>query len=190
MVIIQIGCNDCQDQVRDFIFANEDKIEKLIVIDALQQSIEAAKIIYAPLKNKFFPVLSAVGLYNGVIPFFYPEDQDCSIHASTSLEHVAAHNHSKIKIFCSPLLRLDNVLHSFDIKKVDRLYIDVEGLDVDILLDLSFTDFDIDFIEYEFCHSDGTFESGQKNQQLKEKLQSLGYELHQSDQYNLTAQKL
>lgn len=189
MTIIQIGCNDCQDQVFDFVSANKDKIKKLIVVDALQKSIDAAKKTYSFLGQKLFPVVSAVGLYNGVIPFFYPEDESGSIHASAILDHVLEHKHEKVKIFCSPLLKLENILHSFEIQKIDRLYIDVEGLDVDILLDLSFTKFDIDFIEYEFCHADGTFENGPKGKALQEKLVSLGYKIHQSDQYNLTAQK-
>lgn len=189
MVIVQIGCNDCQDSVKDFIFARQNEIQRFIVIDALPKAIEAAKQTYSFLGQKLFPVISAVGLYNGVIPFYCPEDENGSIHASASAEHVFNHQHERVKISCAACLRLENILTSFDLFKVDRLYLDAEGLDVEILLALDLKKFNIGFIEYEFCHADGTFEDGLKGKLLREKLQSLGYKIHQSDQYNLTAQK-
>jgi len=146
-IILQIGCNDCQDQVKDYVLKNAENINKFIVIDALPKAIEAAKTVYSSLGPKLIPVVSAVGICSGVVPFYFPEDESGSVHASASLEHVFQHRHQKVKAFYSPLVDINSLFNSLGLQKIDRLYIDMEGWDVDVLLALDFNGREIPFIE-------------------------------------------
>ena len=43
MNIIQIGCCDCKDEMNGFILKNEANINKFVIIDAMNVSVEKAK---------------------------------------------------------------------------------------------------------------------------------------------------
>jgi len=189
MVILQVGCNNCQDEVKDFVLAAQEKIEKFIVIDALPKSIDCARQVYSELGPKLIPITCAVGTASGIIPFYFPEAEEGSVHASASLEHVFQHRHEKVYAFYSPVVDLNNIIKSLGLSKIDRLYLDMEGWDVDTLLHLDFAAVEIPFIEFEYTHSDGSFTVGEKYSKLVEKLMSLGYGLAKSGEYNLRATK-
>lgn len=72
MNIIQIGCNTCKDHVFDFV--KENQIEKLVVVDALSKCIESAKNQYSFLGERLTAINTAIGIENGLLDFFYPED--------------------------------------------------------------------------------------------------------------------
>lgn len=188
-IILQIGCNNCEDSVKEFVLKNQEKIDNFIVVDALPKSIDCAKKVYSELGPKLIPIICAVGVKNGVIPFYFPESEEGSVHASASLEHVFQHRHEKVNVFYSPVVDINNLFESLGLTRISRLYIDMEGWDVDALLHLDFSGLEIPFIEYEFTHSDGTFSVGEKHQTLVNKLSSLGYSLIRSGEYNILATK-
>lgn len=189
MVIFQVGCNNCQDDVRDFVLKNQETISKFIVVDALPKSISAAREVYSGLGQKLIPIISAVGTSNGIIPFYFPESEEGSVHASANLEHVFRHQHQKVYSFYSPLLDINQIFASLSLSKIDRLYLDMEGWDAETILHIDFSKVEIPFLEFEFTHSDGTFSTGENLNKVINKLQALGYEITRSGEYNLTATK-
>jgi hypothetical protein len=188
-IIFQVGCNNCQDEVRDFVFKNQENIGKFIVIDALPKSISTAKEVYKDLGEKLIPIICAVGTRNGIIPFFFPESEEGSAHASASLEHVFQHLHKKVYSLYSPLIDINDIFASLKLTKIDRLYLDMEGWDAETILHLDFSKVEIPFIEFEFTHSDGTFSTGENLNKVIKKLETLGYSIFRSSEYNLTATK-
>jgi hypothetical protein len=72
--------------------------------------------------------------------------------------------------------------------KVDRLYIDIEGLDVEVLLSLDLFKYKPNYIEYEFTHADGAFRVGKMHETLVYRLVSFGYSLRRSGEYNIIAE--
>lgn len=189
MVIFQVGCNNCQDEVRNFVLKNQEQISKFIVVDALPKSISAAKEVYKSLGDKLVPIICAVGTKSGIISFFFPESEEGSVHASASLEHVFRHQHSKVYSFYSPLVDINDIFSSLELKKIDRLYLDMEGWDAETILHIDFSKIEAPFLEFEFTHSDGTFSTGENLDKVIAKLQTLGYEIIRSGEYNLTATK-
>lgn len=189
MNIVQIGCNDCNDHVYSFVKENQQQITKFVVVDALPKCVEIAKLKYEFLKDKVTVLNCAVGLKNEIIKFYYPENDDCSIFSSIIPDQPINHQSINVNSFYIPCLSINDFLASFNFDAIDKFYMDVEGLDVSILLDLDFNRFKIAQIEFEFVHSDGTWTRGHKFINLLEKLMNIGYTLSKSSEYNIIASK-
>jgi len=182
--IIQIGCDDCKDEVFDFIKNNDEKIGTFVVIDASQEAITIAKEKYSFLGNKIKAVNVAVGTTNGIAEFFLPVGELHSAHASLSKAHVENHEHPQTYSVFVPCLTINDLLTSINLDVIDYFFIDCEGYDVDILLQADLPKFNIKRIKYEFYHSDGTYTTGAKNNLLMKKLNELNYQFVGKDQYN------
>jgi FkbM family methyltransferase len=189
MNIVQIGCNDCNDHVYDFIKNNEQQISKFVVVDALPKCVKIAELKYSFLKDRVVTLNCAVGVKNEIVKFYYPKNDECSLFSSVNPEQPINHQVININSFHIPCISINDFLSSFDFDAVDRFYIDVEGLDVPILLDLDFDKFKIGYIEFEFIHSDGTLNRGQNFIKLLDKLLNLGYTLVKQSDYNIVATK-
>jgi len=81
------------------------------------------------------------------------------------------------------------LINKFQIKKINRLQIDVEGAEFDILNSIDLKKIEISSILFESKHFDGTFTEGPKLQFIKDKLQDNDYKLTQIDNENILAQK-
>lgn len=187
MNIIQIGCNNCDDHVFEFVSQNKDKITNFLVIDAMPKCVEIAKDKYFFLGEKLIAINCAVGIENRILQFFYPENDETSPHASILSFHVKNHRHPNLKSFYVPCLNINNIVDIFD-NGVDRLYVDMEGLDVVTLLSLDYNNCKPKYIEYEFYHSDGSFSSGKNHAQLVDLLRNHGYSIRKSSEYNAVAE--
>jgi glycosyltransferase involved in cell wall biosynthesis len=189
MNIIQIGCNDCDDHVFDYISKHRDAVSSFMVVDALHGCIEMAKTKYSFLGPRLIPVTCAVGPLNGLTEFYFPQGDQMSAHASMSADHLRNHQHSALQSVVVPCLSLNVLVAAFS-RPLDRLYIDLEGSDVDVLLGFDLGQFRPKFIEYEFLHADGTFQQGEKQQRLLSVFQAHQYSFRQSvsSPYNIEAQ--
>jgi FkbM family methyltransferase len=186
MNIIQIGCNDCNDDVFKFVSLNRDKISKFLVIDALPDCVTIAKEKYSFLGERLYPVNCGVGAKTGIMQFYYPSGDKLSAHASLLESHLHSHSHQSLDYLCVPVLSINDVLSFFD--QVDRLYIDAEGLDVSTLLTLDYFKFKPNYIEYESAHADGTGTRSENYFKLKKLLMSFGYEIKRNGEYNSVAE--
>jgi hypothetical protein len=61
--------------------------------------------------------------------------------------------------------------------RVDRLYIDIEGYDVEALLKLNYEKYKPKYIEYEWVHSDGVFASNLNHNKLVDLLRKNNYKV-------------
>ena len=189
MNIVQIGCNDCNDHVYDYVKSNEQQISKFVVVDALPKCVKIAELKYSFLKDRVVTLNCAVGIKNEIVKFYYPQNDDCSIFSSINPNQPINHQNINVNSFYIPCLSINDFLSSFNFDAIDRFYIDVEGSDVPILLDLDFYKFKIAYIEFEFIHSDGTWNRGQNFIKLLEKLMNFGYTLSKRSEYNIVATK-
>lgn len=187
MNVIQIGCNNCDDHVFDFVSKNQNSINQFIIIDALPECVKIAKEKYSFLKEKLVAINCAISNKNGICEFFYPQNDEISAHASMLEGHLRSHGHKTLKCFCVPCLSLNCLLESFG-NSIDRLYIDIEGLDATVLLGLDFIKNKIKYIEYEFTHSDGAFRAGDKHNNLMKLFADNGYQLQKVSEYNIKAE--
>ena len=186
MNIVQIGCNNCEDEVFKFVSDNKDSVSKFLVIDALPECVEIAKIKYAFLEHKLVPANCAIYNDNTIVKLVYPESGGTSAHASVFENHVKMHGHSKCNFLFLPSLTLNNIFE-FMKGQVDRLYIDIEGYDVEALLKLNYEKYKPKYIEYEWVHSDGVFTSNLNHNKLVDLLTKNNYKVEKQG-YNSIAQ--
>ena len=86
-------------------------------------------------------------------------------------------------------ITFDNLIKEYEIKKIDSLQIDVEGAEYEILNTINFKNIQINSIQFESKHFDGTFTVGPKLNLIKDKLIKFGYKLIQLDKENILAKK-
>ena len=86
-------------------------------------------------------------------------------------------------------ITFDNLIKEYEIKKIDNLQVDVEGAEYEILNTINFKNIQINSIQFESKHFDGTFTVGPKLNLIKDKLTKFGYKLTQLDEENILAKK-
>ena len=113
---------------------------------------------------------------------------------SFNKNHILEHKTKRFKIEDHDIVEIDIEFITFDslikkylIKSIDRLQIDVEGAEYEILKSIDFKAIEIKSIQFESKHFDGTFKEGPKLEEIKQKLKSEGYNLNQIDNENIIA---
>lgn len=185
MNIIQIGCDICIDDAFTLVSENREKIEKLIIIDAMPTAIKIAKEKYNFLGSKFIAVQCAIGTINGVVEIFHTNDSTGRCAQASLLKDFISQIHSDVISTYVPCLTINDFLKSINLKALDYLFIDVEGLDAMILLDMDFDRFLPNTIMCEYSHADGLFKTTEKYELLLKKLISYNYKVDKLDRFNM-----
>jgi FkbM family methyltransferase len=86
-------------------------------------------------------------------------------------------------------ITFDDLIKKYFIKSINKLQIDVEGAEYEILNSIDYKKINISSIQFESKHFDGTFKEGIKLEEIKKKLISEGYTLNQIDNENILAKK-
>jgi FkbM family methyltransferase len=192
MIIVQIGSNDGKDHVFNFISQYDGIIQKIFLIDANPNCVEKTKDQY-----KHFP--QTLCLNYAVTPdwqsedifttLFLPKNDEFNAHASLLKEHIEKHDHFEFVKLDIPAISFNQLCEKFELQHIDRLYIDVEGLDIDILNSINLAKINIPYICFEFIHSDGVLSfGGPKLEKYKNYLSTMGYILT-TEEYNIIAIK-
>lgn len=161
--IIQIGCNTGDDHVFNFVKTNTEHISEIILIDANNNCYEKIKELYSNISVKYeflnFAIvvednLNEINLYKGAYEW-------CA-HASLKKQHLIEHKHPLDKIFelKVPAKNINSFFEERGFSTVDYLFIDVEGMDLDIVNSIDFNKFKINYLQFEYSHSDGTHSNG------------------------------
>ena len=80
-------------------------------------------------------------------------------------------------------------MKKYQIKQINKLLIDVEGSEYEILNDIDFNSLDIKKILFEYKHFDGYKKTGQKLEETLGKLNIYGYKTSKIDEENILATK-
>lgn len=172
MNILQIGSNNGNDQV--FHFVKTHDVKTLVLIDALEECVAQTKLQY-----KDIPIAQCMQLCASTheLPYqkFYKPNNPRTDVASVNPIHLAAHLERDIVEVVVPSKHINQIIKDFPADKIDRFYLDAEGLDCDLLLALDLSIKPIDFIEFEGGHSDGPHRIGAKYFQVLQKFSQQGY---------------
>lgn len=191
MRIIQIGCNNGNDEVYKFI-SSLSIVNFALLIDANPFVLELAKNFYKDIPNVIFDCLLVSDKNekkNFHIPHF--KHHKFSAHSSTSIEHLIKHDHviDEVKTFETNSISTNDLFRKYKIKELDYLFIDCEGEDYNIINSINLLEFDIKSIKFEHVHLDGPFECGSNYDKLIDKLQKHGYTCCRFDDGNTIAKK-
>jgi FkbM family methyltransferase len=178
MNIVQIGCNDGNDHVYNYIVKNIDSIKNIYLIDASKESIKNAELHYKDISNvKFFNIGICESEDMKELEIFYAENLS-SEHLSFRKNHHTDHgNPNDISSFNVKSMTINNFIKENNIDIVDILYIDAEGLDCRIVQSIDFKTYDIKKIHFEHQHCENTFSEGNCNEYINVigKLKEYGY---------------
>ena len=190
MNIIQLGSNNGDDHVLSLVREKNDKIQKLILVDALPECAELTRRQYSFFKGNLSVINVAIGTKNGLIDIFYPKGKNQSTHASSSHNHLLVHGHKEIEKIQIPCLNINSFLGSLNLEKIDYLFIDTEGMDVPILLEMDFEKYSPINLKFENGHSEGPHTGmGASYLELANKLKKLNYSIVSEDGGDTVAKK-
>ena len=115
---------------------------------------------------------------------------------SFNKNHILDHKSKRFKIEEKDIVEIeiefitfDDLVKKFSISSIYKLQIDAEGAEYEILKSIQYNKIDINSIQFEFKHFDGTFSQGEKLEEIKKKLIAEGYKLEQLDSENIIAAK-
>jgi hypothetical protein len=180
MNIVQVGCNDCQDSLKDYVYENHKQIKKLVLLDPNDTRILGCNDVYKDYDFELVVVPKAITTQNDdkLMLYLNPEETN-GHHTSFNKEHLLAHNHPehKIQTVQFPAININKLFEEHG--QPDRLYVDTEGYDIDIIKSIDFTKWDIPYIKFEVVHSDGAFSyTTRKCVDFYDWLQGLGYKIN------------
>lgn len=190
MNIVQIGVNKSQDSCYRFIKDNRDSISNIYLVEPLPGCIPDIQSAFKGFKNvKIFNIAISASANETTLKFYYPTRDIKSGHASFNYKHLIAHGHKEISSINIPVVTLEKFFTDNNIINCERLYIDTEGYDCQILLDFDFNKYNIKHIEFEKIHSDGSFRTGALYNKCIEKFKSNGFLIKNSGNFNCIATK-
>ena len=172
--------------------------------------VEPVPYNFKILKNKYS---SKENIYinNNVIfsknkteSFFYVNED--SIHklgkhwasgiGSFDKNHILNHRSKRFKIEDIDIVEtkiefitFDELMKRYSIKSINKLQIDIEGAEYEVLNSIDLKKIKINQILFESKHFDGTFKEGKKLKEIKEKLIKEDYKLTVVDNENILAEK-
>ena len=86
-------------------------------------------------------------------------------------------------------ITLQDLIEKYSITKIDKLLIDVEGSEYEILKDIDLRKVNIKKIIFEYKHFDGYFKQGEKLDEMTDKLKKNNYKITKIDEENILAEK-
>ena len=115
---------------------------------------------------------------------------------SFNKDHILNHKTKRFKIETKDIdeieikfITFDDLIENYSIQSIDRLQIDVEGAEFEILNSIDYKKIKINSLQFESKHFDGTFKEGEKLEKIKKRLILEGYNLNQIDKENILAKK-
>ena len=115
---------------------------------------------------------------------------------SFNKDHILNHKTKRFKIEPEDIdeieikfITFDDLIENYSIQSIDKLQIDVEGAEFEILNTIDYKKTKISSLQFESKHFDGTFNEGEKLEKIKKRLILEGYNLNQIDEENILAKK-
>ena len=86
-------------------------------------------------------------------------------------------------------IRFKDLTKKYSITEIDKILIDVEGFEYEILNDIDLNETKINSIMFEYKHFDGYFKTGEKLKKILKKFEENNYETSKVDEENILAIK-
>ena len=182
---------------------NKFKDHNILLVEPVPYNIEILEKKYGGIDNIYI-CKNAIFSKKKTSSFYYVNGK--SIHklgkhwasgiGSFDKNHILNHKSKRFKIEDDDIIEMKmnfitfkDIIDIFSVKSINRLQIDVEGAEYEILNSIDFKNTIIDSILFESKHFDGTFKEGDKLLEIKKKLSNEGYTLSKIDSENILAKK-
>ena len=179
------------------------KDQNILLVEPVPYNYKILKKNFGDFKNIF---ICTNAIYSEIKKkeFFFVKEESipklgkhwASGIGSFKKQHILDHKTKRFKIEENDIQKIliefidfKTLTKKFEINKIDKLQIDVEGAEFEILNSINFNEIKINTIQFESKHFDGTFKEGYKLESIKKKLISFGYKILKIDNENILAQK-
>lgn len=176
ITVVQIGAHKGNDDLYRHICSNYKDLNLGLFVEANPSHIDELKKCYSRFNNiaieniaiKYFKDNS-----NKLKIFYHDHDPDKQV-ASANIEHVKKHQifwpeGGDIQSFEINSFNLHQLLDKYNLKTIDWLLLDVEGMESSIIIDLDFSKYKIKKLEFEALHLE------KQKDKIIDKLTKLGY---------------
>lgn len=162
MRLVQIGANKGSDELANYLKRHYKHLEFGLFVEANSLHIPELKKCYEEYENTFIENIAVKppSCLDDTIELFY-HTNDGPMYGVTSckIEHIEKHikmcphlQEGEIKSFKIPCVTIDDLFEKYDIKDLDWLLLDVEGIDAELLLSTDWSKYNIKKIEFESIH--------------------------------------
>ena len=182
---------------------DEYKNQKILLIEPVPHNLKSLRKNIPKYETIIIEPIT-VGKNNEIRTFYFVKEN--SIHklgkhwasgiGSFDKQHILNHKTKRFKISEDDIEKINiesmtfnKLMNKHSISEIDKLQVDVEGAEYEILDSIDYKNISIDKILFESKHFDGTFVEGKKLEMIKKKLISNNFNLTQIDQENILAQK-
>tara|TARA_B100001113_G_scaffold115124_1_gene93846 strand:- start:48 stop:692 length:645 start_codon:yes stop_codon:yes gene_type:complete len=155
--LIQIGCNVGDTHIFELI--RDKQINLCIFVDAnkvaLEQCLQNSKEFFkdANWDAKFEFINCAVSnLPDNELEFHIPNDEQGHNGCSSLYSDMVEKDYTNYKTIKVQNVSANSIFKQYNLKRIDYLFIDVEGADKGIVSTLDIKNYDIDNIKFEFTH--------------------------------------
>ena len=158
MNIVQIGSNKGNDDLSTIIFDNKEKIKNLILVEPLSLHNNDLDNFYKDIPNrKIINSIISDKEDDELINFYYhvedgPGYEVASLDKNHIIKHYPSSSDDKIVEMKLPSLTIDQLLKNNDLKNIDILFIDAEGMDDRLIRSIDFNKLDIKQLYFENLH--------------------------------------
>lgn len=179
--IVQIGANKCNDLLFEYISNNYDNIDLGVFVEPNPEHLVDIKNCYKNYNNIYIEnvAIKSPNQQGEVLTLYYhTEDPNYEI-ATLNKEHIEKCANweggsplkdcgeiKEIQVQCSTL---ENLFNAYLINELDWLYIDIEGMEAEVLLTFDWSKYKIKRIEFEYLHL------GDNYYPILQLMESLGY---------------
>ncbi len=173
--VVQIGSNKGNDELSEYIFNNYDDIEFGLFVEANSLHIEELKKCYEKYDNI---KVENIGIKTPLqkqdtLTFYYHTNEHPHYAITTcNIDHLKKHmswcphlQGGEVKSFEVSCITLDELFQNYGITEIDFLFLDVEGLDAEILLTFDWKKYKIKKVEFESLHL-GEYAESVKNMMI------------------------
>ena len=182
---------------------NKYKDQNIILVEPVPYNYNKLKENFKNFKNIHI-CTNAIFSENKLRKFYYVKENSilklgkhwASGIGSFSKNHILEHKSKRFKVEQEDIeeievkfITFDDLVRNYSIESIDKLQIDVEGAEYEILNSIDYKKININSLQFESKHFDGTFKEGEKLEIIKKKLILEGYKLNQIDKENILAVK-
>ena len=182
---------------------NKYKDQNIILVEPVPYNYNKLKENFKNFKNIHI-CTNAIFSENKLRKFYYVKENSilklgkhwASGIGSFSKNHILEHKSKRFKVEQEDIeeievkfITFDDLVRNYSIESIDILQIDVEGAEYEILNSINYKRININSLQFESKHFDGTFKEGEKLEIIKKKLILEGYKLNQIDKENILAVK-
>jgi FkbM family methyltransferase len=162
-VVVQIGTNTGNDHVRNL--CREIKPAFILLVEPFDVHHDSIKKNYAGIPHVAYEHVAIMPIPMDATTLYFADRDGPSGHPLHTFEvtsvvpdHLLKHGYaqSELKSVTVNCKTMSQLLATYSLKRIDYLFLDIEGIDFEVLKSIDFDAYDIRNLQIEFLHLDRT----------------------------------